>query len=84
METTHLLIYSLKQVCRTSYQPLDQVMRRTREEKTRSEKDNSFGVTTLKNFDFKDMWSFNHPHLNVKDCWEKLRQVEVPIKKGEF
>lgn len=20
----------------------------------------------------------------MKDCWEKLRRVEVPIKKGEF
>ncbi len=47
---------------RTSYQPLDQIMRRTREEKIRNEEDSNYGVTTLESSNFKDVWSFNHPH----------------------
>jgi hypothetical protein len=30
------------------------------------------------------MWSFNHPHLNMKECWEKLHWVEVLVEKGNF
>jgi hypothetical protein len=59
-------------------------MRNTRKEETRSEEDISFGVTTLQSFDFEDVLSFNHPHLNIKEHWKKLRQVEMPIKKGAF
>jgi hypothetical protein len=40
---------------------------KTREEKIKSEKDSSYGVTTLESFDFEDVWNFNHPHLNVED-----------------
>jgi hypothetical protein len=55
-----------------------------KEEETKSEEDNSFGVTMPKFFDFKDLWSFNHPHLSVKDSQEKLCQMEVPIEKRTF
>lgn len=37
-----------------------------------------------KSFDFEDMWSFNHPHLSVKDFWKQLRRVEVFIEKRKF
>jgi CRISPR/Cas system-associated endonuclease/helicase Cas3 len=57
-------------------------MRKTKEEEIRSEKDSSFGVTTLESFDFEDAWNFNHLHMSVKDCRKKLHKVEVPIKKG--
>jgi hypothetical protein len=57
-------------------------MKKTREEEIRSEKDSSFGVTTLESFDFEDVWNFNHLHLSVKDRLKKLHQVEVPMKKG--
>jgi len=53
----------------TSYKPPDQRMRKIKEEKIGSEEDNSFGMTMPKFFDFKDMWSFNHPHLSVKKHW---------------
>ncbi len=32
-------------------------------------------------YDLEDMWSFNHPHLSMKDCQKQLRQVEVLLKK---
>ncbi len=38
----------------------------------------------LESFDFKDVWSFNHPYLNVKECQKKLHRVEVLVKKGLF
>jgi hypothetical protein len=42
-------------------------------------------MTTLEStFDFKDVWSFTHPHLNMKECWEKLHQVEMHVEKGAF
>jgi hypothetical protein len=41
-------------------------------------------VTTPESYDFKDMWSFNHPHLSVKDHREKLHQVEVLVEKREI
>jgi hypothetical protein len=41
-------------------------------------------MTTLESSNFKDMWNFNHPHLNMKNHQEKLRQVEVLVKKGKF
>ncbi len=59
-------------------------MRKIKEEETSSEKSSSFGVTTHESFDFKDVWSFDHPHLSMKDCHEKVCQVEMPIVKGEF
>jgi hypothetical protein len=43
-------------------------VRKINEEETRNEEDNSFGVITLENSDFKDVGSFNHPHLNMKGC----------------
>jgi hypothetical protein len=57
---------------------------KTKEEKIRSEKDNNSGMTMPKSFDFEDMWSFNHPHLSVKDFWKQLRRVEVFIEKRKF
>ncbi len=48
-------------------------MKRTKEEEIGSEEDSSYGVTMLEIFDFEDMWTFNHPHLSMKDHWEKLR-----------
>jgi hypothetical protein len=68
---------------RTSYQPPNQKVRKTREEETGSEEDNNSGVKTPKFFIFEDVWSFNHPHLSVKAHQEKLCRVEVPIGKGE-
>jgi hypothetical protein len=41
-------------------------------------------MTTLESFDFEYVWSFNHSHLNMKECLEKLCQVEVHVKKGAF
>jgi hypothetical protein len=41
-------------------------------------------MTTLESFDFKDMWSFNHPHLSVKDHREKMCRREVLVKNGKF
>jgi hypothetical protein len=35
-------------------------------------------------FDFKDVWSFNHPHLSVNECHEKLHQTKVHVEKGAF
>jgi hypothetical protein len=39
----------------------------TREEETGSEEESSFGMTMLESSDFEDAWSFNHPHLSVKE-----------------
>jgi hypothetical protein len=47
-------------------------MRKTREEEIGSDEDNSSRITTLESSNFEDVWSFNHPHLNVKEHWEKL------------
>ncbi len=82
METTHFSATTLDKQ-RTSYWPLNQIMRKTQEE-TRSDEDNSSKVTTLDSSNFEDMWSFNHPHLNMKECWEKLHWVEVLVEKGNF
>jgi hypothetical protein len=41
-------------------------------------------MTMLESFNFEDVWSFNHPHLNVKECQEKLHWMEVPMEKGKF
>ncbi len=54
------------------------------QEKTKSEKDSIFGMTTCESSNFKDMWSFNHPNLSMKNYHEKLHQVEVLVEKGEF
>jgi hypothetical protein len=56
----------------------------TKEEEIGSEEDNSSRVTMLENFDFEDVWSFKHPHMNVKESREKLCEVEVPIEKRTF
>ncbi len=61
---------------KTSYKPLDQIVRKTQEEEIGSEEDNSSY--------FKDVWSFNHPHMSMKERWEKLCQVEIPVEKGTF
>jgi hypothetical protein len=53
-----------------------------KEEEIGIEEDISSRMTRFKSFDFEDVWNFNHPHLNIKEHWEKLRQVEVPIEKG--
>jgi hypothetical protein len=53
----------------TSYKPPDQRIKKTKEEKIGSEENNSSRVTMPKSFDFEDMWSFNHPHLSVKERW---------------
>ncbi len=42
-------------------------MRKTRDEETRNEEDDSSRMTTIESFDFEDVWSFNHPHLSMKD-----------------
>ncbi len=57
---------------RNFYQPPNQKVRKIREEETESEKNNSFGMTMHESSNFKDMWSFNHPHLNVKEHRKKL------------
>jgi hypothetical protein len=54
---------------------------KTKEEEIGSEKDNNSGVTMPDSYDLEDMWSFNHPHLSMKDCQKQLRQVEVLLKK---
>jgi hypothetical protein len=41
-------------------------------------------MTTCESSNFKDMWSFNHPNLSMKNYHEKLHQVEVLVEKGEF
>ncbi len=56
-------------------------MRKIKEEETGSEEDNSFGVITLESSNSEDVWSFNHPHLSMKEHREKLCQVEVLVKK---
>jgi hypothetical protein len=69
---------------KTFYQQLNHRVKRTKEGETRSENNSNFGVTMPKSFDFEYMWSFNYPHLNVKDHWKKLCQVEVLVENGEF
>jgi hypothetical protein len=64
------------------YQPPNQRMRKIKEEKNGSEKNSNFEMTMHESFDFKGVWSFNHPHLSVKDCLEKLCRVEVLVKRG--
>jgi hypothetical protein len=64
----------------TSYNPLNQIIQKNREEIIGSEEDNISRVTTLESSDFENVWSFNHPHLSVKKHREKLCQVE----KGTF
>jgi hypothetical protein len=59
-------------------------MRKTKEGEIGNDEDNSSRITTLESSNFEDMWSFNHPHLNMKEHWEKLHRVEVPIEKGAF
>jgi hypothetical protein len=59
-------------------------MRKTKEEETRSDEDNSSKVTTPESSNFEDVWNFNHPHLNVKECWQKLHRVKVLVEKGTF
>jgi hypothetical protein len=59
-------------------------VKKTKEEEIKSEEDNSSRVTMPKSFDFKGVWSFNHPHLNVKEHQEKLHRVDMPIEKGTF
>ncbi len=59
-------------------------MRIIREEEIESEKNSNYGVTTHDSFNFKDVWSFNHPHLSVKDRMKKLHRVEVLVERGEF
>jgi hypothetical protein len=68
----------------TSYKPLDQRVKKNREEESKSEEDSISGVTTPASLNFKDVWSFNHPHLNVKEHWEKLHWMEVLVEKGTF
>jgi hypothetical protein len=41
-------------------------------------------VKTPKSSNFEDMWSFDYPHLSMKEHREKLHRVEVPIEKGAF
>jgi hypothetical protein len=59
-------------------------MKKIKEEEIGNDEDNNCKITMLESSNFEDMWSFNHPHLNMKEHWEKLHQVEVPIKKGAF
>jgi hypothetical protein len=47
-------------------------MRKTKEEETGSEEDNSSRVTTLENFNFEDVWSFNHPQSEHERTSRKL------------
>jgi hypothetical protein len=80
---THFLVAALDKR-RNFYQPPNQRVRKIKEEETSSEKGGSFGVTTHESFDFKDVWSFNHPHVSMKNFHEKVCQVEMLILKGEF
>jgi hypothetical protein len=59
-------------------------MRETREEEIGSEEESNIGRTMLESFDFENVWTFNHPHLSMKEHQEKMHQVEVPIKKRAF
>jgi hypothetical protein len=48
-------------------------MRKIKEEETRSDEDSSSRVIMLESFDFKYVWSFNHPCLSMKEHQDKLR-----------
>lgn len=66
------------------YKPPNQRIRKIREEEIGNEEDNNYHMIMLESFNFEDVWSFNHPHLSMKECREKLHSVEVPIEKGAF
>ncbi len=38
----------------------------------------------LESLNFKDMWSFNHPHLSMKNHQKQLHQVGELLKKENF
>jgi hypothetical protein len=42
-------------------------VKKIKEEETRSDEDNSFGMIMLESFDFKYVWSFHHPCLRMKE-----------------
>jgi hypothetical protein len=54
------------------YKPPDQRVRKIREEEIGNEEDNNYQMIMLESFNFEDVWSFNHPHLSMKECREKL------------
>jgi hypothetical protein len=56
-------------------------VKKIREEKTKIKEYSNSRMTMLESSDFEDMWSFNHPHLSVKECQKKLHQMEVLVKK---
>jgi hypothetical protein len=59
-------------------------MRKTKEEEIGSDEDNSSRITMLESFNLENVWNFNHPHMSMKEHWEKLHQVEVLVEKGTF
>jgi len=43
-----------------------------------SEEGSIFEDSTLNNVDL-EKYNFNHPHIDIGECWEKLRKIEIKI-----
>jgi hypothetical protein len=38
--------------------------------------------STLDSFDLENCNVFNHPHIDIRECWEKLKKIETKIPFG--